>query len=81
MPLCYSPSIEYNLEGLVGQGPTVNPNASTTVLFPGIAKPRREEILSSLRASGIHTRVGAEMLFKERVWGWAVLVCEATYTV
>jgi hypothetical protein len=81
MPLCYSPSIEYNLEGLVGQGPSANPNASTTVLFPGIAKPRREEILSSLRASGIHTRVGAGNHVAERAWGWEVLVCEATYTV
>ena len=58
MPLCYSPSIQYNLQGLLPDPvASANPNASTTVLFPGIAKPRREEILASLRANGIHTRV------------------------
>ena len=55
MPLCYSPAIEYQLPA----APRLSPNASSTVLFPGISKPRREEILASLRAAGVHTRVSS----------------------
>ena len=57
MPLCYHPSIEYNLTELNAR--TTSHAVASDVLFPGIVKtkPRREEILTALAASGISTRV------------------------
>jgi hypothetical protein len=64
MPLCYSPAIEFQLPDTASgaKSSALLPNASTTVLFPGIGKPRREEILANLRAAGVNTKV-------RRIWG------------
>ena len=53
MPLCYHPSLEYQLEGLVRS------NAfHVDALFPGAASTgRRSAIVSSLRAAGITVQV------------------------
>ncbi len=54
MPLCYHPSLEYQLEGLVRS------NAfHVDALFPGAASStgRRSAIVSSLRAAGITVQV------------------------
>ena len=53
MPLCYSPAIEYRLPNDYEQPPS-QPNS---VLFPGISKDRREDILTELKSAGIKTRV------------------------
>jgi hypothetical protein len=60
MPLCYHPTIEYELVGWEKQ---LGASESTKpALFPGIVsgKPRREEILRELKAGGLLVEVGVK---------------------
>ena len=54
MPLCYHPSLEYQLNSV-----TVNATTHVDVVFPGVVtgKPRREAIVNSLKEAGMSVRV------------------------
>jgi hypothetical protein len=58
LPLCYHPSIEYQLDELVAQG-TSSAYTKFDVVFPGVVagKRRREEIVRELEAAGVTVKV------------------------
>ncbi len=55
MPLCYHPSLEYQLDQV-----PLSMTMRKDVIFPGIVKgkPRREAIVDSLVSAGITVKVG-----------------------
>jgi hypothetical protein len=60
MPLCYSPSIDFNLGMNATHLRTLDDEASRTVLFAGsLNLPRRMKIIHSLQQSGVIVRVRA----------------------
>ena len=59
MPLCYSPSIEYNLQHLKASPAIRNSHSNETVLFPGWLIGRRVNVVAALRAAGVTVLVRA----------------------
>ena len=73
MPLCYHPSIEYQLDAV-----RTNKSSHTVdVVFPGIVKgkPRREAIVKELNDAGISVKVRRAVLAPVGVWGARVDLC------
>jgi hypothetical protein len=78
-PLCYHPSLEYQLAGVVQ-----DPSKRVDLLFPGIvkSKPRREAIVAELEAAGLTVKVCACVVFlgvrapaRTCICGTCVMLC------